>query len=584
MKDIATPVAITRHRSAEDLPAAASADTGKATLPMRLFVGVVVIHVALTLCLQPTWVWSGAMLAEMATNYYDTAEKQPLARGLLATDYGYIPLPPRLLATAGRLLRLPAAAVPFFYTWSAILLSGGLVASFCLREFRRLIPSDWQRFVAAVCMACAGDFDVRTFINFANYAAFPILAIAALAVVDRERPPPRWSWLVPLFMISKPAMLATVPAVMAAACFGGARWRAMTLIALVLAAVQVIQLVFSQGTAAGVAPLAGSSLIQRLCTIFDYLPYGTTCILVGRWVPRNPVVYIPLFFGIVTVGAWLVRLSSDRCRALITFGALAIFGNIVINCIAIASEWGPNLVGLHIPTVNRRTLVAFAGATIALTGVFATVAQRALYLGRVPAFGSVALATWFMLSGWLSHGLRAAREPGSPVLGNSYWQEMADAIDTRQSLLFVPIDPFGWSFSRNCHVLAKPANKPFVFQRTPIDKDGYAFVHVAPPEVATGELHAIGVLLRPASQVRTHIEATAVLTMQNGEIVTWRGSRDIRCTTGGLILIGAERDTLVSGVREIAIRFDVPVEIARTTEDDTGFLMWIGRAKPSIPN
>jgi len=570
-----------RNRLGQPGPATEACDPVSNTLPTRLFTAVILLHVTLSLCLQPRWVCGGAMFAEMAVNYYAVAESQPPPRGLFTTDCGYIPLPPRLLAAAGHLLRLPSVAVPFFYTWSAILISGALVATFCLREFRPLVPNDALRFMTAVAFVCAGDFEVRTFINFPNYAAFPILAVASLAIADRERRPPWWAWLLPVFMISKPAMLATAPAMVAAGYYGNPRWRPLVLTCLSLATVQVGQLLISQSTETGVAMAGESSVIQRLCALSEYVCFGTTCLLLGRWVPRNAMVYLPLFAMIVTGGVWLIRSSTSRSRVLVVFGALAIIGNISINCIAIASEWGPHLMGLAFPTVNRRIFVAFAGAVALVTGVAAALTPKHKFLG------TAAFTAWLLLSGWLSHGLRTAREQSSPMMGNSYWQEMADAIDTAQRPLCVPIDPFGWTFGRDCRVLGEPSPplwiQPCVYRApAPIGENGCVFTHAAPHEVTAGELHAIAVVLRPTSQVRTRVESTAVLSIGNGESIIWRGSRDIPAT-GGLLLIGAERGTLVSDVRAISMSFEIPVEIAHTT-DDAAFLMWMGRNDPNIPH
>lgn len=582
MKDIATPVAITRHWSAEDLPAAVSVDTGKATLPMKLFVGVVVIHVALSLCLQPTWLWSGQMWAEMATNFYANAEWRPLTQSIFVTDAGYIPLPARMIATTGRILRLPAVAIPYFYTWSALLISATMVASFCLPAFRRLIPNDWLRFVATLVMSCVGDFEVRTFINFSNYAAFPILAVAALSVADRGRTPPAWSWLLPLFMISKPAMLATVPAVMAAAYWGGPRWRTLSFTSLALAGTQVVQLLVSHASGSDAAFVGDSSLAMRLLTLWNYFFCVVTCFCVGRWVPLQPAIYAPMAFVVFGAVAWCLRASTPHVRMLVICSLLAVFGNVAINCIGAGGEWGPNLVGFSVPTVNRRTMVAFAGALLVLTGVISTVTQDRVCTRRAPIAGAAVFIIWFMISGWFAHGLRAAREPLPPVLGNSHWQEMAAAVDAKDSVFSVPIDPWGWAFCCNCRILANESPRlwPHIFKGVPIREEGCIFDHIAPPEVVAGELYGIAVLLRPKSQARTRVEAMASLTTGDGKTVKLRGMRDIACA-GGVMLIGAERDLLVSDVRKIALSFNVPVEIAHNTDQDAPFLCWLGREKHS---
>ncbi|NKC48732.1 hypothetical protein HED54_12175 [Ochrobactrum anthropi ATCC 49188] len=64
----------------------------------------------------------GGMWAEMATNYYPNANASSFVQKLLSTDAGYIPAPQRLIALVGNQLNLPAATIPYFYTWSSIFL------------------------------------------------------------------------------------------------------------------------------------------------------------------------------------------------------------------------------------------------------------------------------------------------------------------------------------------------------------------------------------------------------------------------------------------------------------------------------
>ena len=84
----------------------------------------------------PSWVFSGNMWDEAATNYFASAQDLPLLLGLTQTDAGYFSLPPRLIAALSELLLLPASAVPYFYTFSSAIATAMLVGVFILPQFR----------------------------------------------------------------------------------------------------------------------------------------------------------------------------------------------------------------------------------------------------------------------------------------------------------------------------------------------------------------------------------------------------------------------------------------------------------------
>ena len=87
------------------------------------------------------------MWAEMATNYYLNAESPSLLTKLFATDAGYIPIVPIIIALIGNQINLPATFTPYFYTFTALILSGMIVGCFCLSIFRKLLLSDLLRVV-----------------------------------------------------------------------------------------------------------------------------------------------------------------------------------------------------------------------------------------------------------------------------------------------------------------------------------------------------------------------------------------------------------------------------------------------------
>ena len=162
--------------------------------------------------MQPSWMLGGEMWAEMATNYFPNANSPSYFHKLFSTDAGYIPVPQRLIALVGNALNFPAGSIPYFYTWSATLLTGMMVGTFCLARFRILVKNDALRFCAAIVILIVADFETKTFINFTYFAAFFVAIITSLALVDDIEEVPWWAWFVPILMVSKPAVLSALPA------------------------------------------------------------------------------------------------------------------------------------------------------------------------------------------------------------------------------------------------------------------------------------------------------------------------------------------------------------------------------------
>jgi hypothetical protein len=134
--------------------------------PDILFLSTVFLYVCYQLAMQPGWVLGGEMWAEMATNYFPNANSPSYLQKFFSTDAGYIPAPQRLIAFVGNQFNLPAASVPYFYIWSAIICTGMMIGAFCLGQFRTLVKSDSLRFLTAISILMVADFETRTFINF----------------------------------------------------------------------------------------------------------------------------------------------------------------------------------------------------------------------------------------------------------------------------------------------------------------------------------------------------------------------------------------------------------------------------------
>lgn len=221
------------------------ADAGSEHRPFSLFLLCIVSYCLYLILMQPSWVLGGEMWAEMGSNYFPAASSPSILVKLFTTDAGYIPLPQRILAACGDLLNFSASSIAYFYTWSAIVLTGAMIGVFCLKPFRLLVSNDFLRFFSAITILLIADFETRTFINFTYFSAFFIAILTALALVDRSRDVPWWAWFIPIMILSKPTVLSVLPAMIVVAYVSKARFRLITALAVLFCFGQMIQMYLS---------------------------------------------------------------------------------------------------------------------------------------------------------------------------------------------------------------------------------------------------------------------------------------------------------------------------------------------------
>lgn len=519
------------------------------------------------------------MWAEMATNYYFNANAPSYFQKLFATDAGYIPIPQRLIALVGNLLNLSAGTIPYFYTWSAIIFSGMLVGTFCLSQFRTLVRSDAVRFLTCIAILMVVDFETRTFINFTYFSAFFVAIVTALALVEDSKEIPRWAWFAPIFMVSKPAVLAALPAMILVALISKPRFRWITIAAAGLCIVQLAQMGISAKAGAMPFGLNETTLVSKIITTFMYFlgflggyVFGPTFHL-GN--------YLLMFVGLVIVCAStiIVMKTKKRAGALIFVGFSLLLFNVLLNAFALSDSWNRDLGILRGLPIYRHIIVGFFGCVLVVCGLIS-----ALTAASIPAapwrrnLGALLLIVWFLTSGWLFFAINISRDPTSPMTGNSQWQTMAEAIDSRVSPLCVPIDPWSketsWLYQRNCGVL-KPA--PTWENGSVLLTELLWFEAAAPVAIADKTLVAAAVLVKPVSSKRSRVEVQMVINLVDGSIKQYSGAQDINPSGGLLLLTGADR-IAINTISSVNLTFNLPVEIALGPGDPAGIpgIAWMG--------
>lgn len=575
-----------------ELPEPAARRTGPA---YALFAVAALFYPLHQLLTRGDLLLGGSMWAEMATNYFLNAQADSLRVQLLATDAGYIPLPQRILALVGHELGVPPAAVPYLYTGAAVVLGALLLASICLPSFRPVVASDGVRFVLAITLMLVPDFETRTFINFTYFGVVPAAALTALALVQRDREVPRWAWFVPLFLLSKPGVLAVLPAMLLVAVVSRPRFRRVAIASAVMGMVQVVQIVRSALSGSSLLQASEETALSKLLSAVLYTLGFLGKLLLGPGTllgPRGYVLWGTFFLLVIVAAAVFLR---SRATPLVAVGLSLLFFTMVIDAFTFPLHFGPNLAMLSTGGFDRRLIAAVVGVLMVLAGLVAMVVESprtAALAERVPRWGTprtasvlaTALVTaWVLGGGWLQYGAMINRPFGVPMADVSQWQRMAPVMSSAEPVVCVPLDPFSWVGGRNCTSLVNDGGIPFAIEWTAAEQSGedWELELPPPPEVQAGELASVAVMLRPPTGVES-VTGRAVLTDQEGRETELTAEAEL--APGGGILHFYEMPTpMLTDVASVRLVFDRAVEVGYRDEASGGapLVLWMGHPGPA---
>lgn len=551
----------------------------KGRVQQYLYLLTIIFYAFYLLLMQPRWVLGGEMWAEMATNYFENANSPSLFVNFFSTDAGYIPMPQRLIAFMASFFRLPAASIPFFYTWSAIISTALMVGVFCIRRFRVLIASDLLRFMVAVAILMVVDFESRTFINFTYFSCFYITIITALVMVDGADDCPWWFWICPILMLSKPAVLATLPAMIFVAILKIKSNRRFLYVAIgsVLAAIlQALRVILKANLSSG-APvsLEVATLFDQVLASLKYFFGFFGGYFIGQNQTLDPISLVGIGALISLFLLFVAKKFLSKESVLIFLGFSLILFNVALNCFAMPWGWNQDLVRLIGVPVFRHIIPAYFGSVLVVAGAISLISSRILF-GRYLA--PILFASWFVSVGWFSVAENLSKDPTSPTANNSQWQKLAWAIDAGKTPLCVPIDPwwrgYSWMYERNCKLLMDG----------PDWGDGiYDFRSPSPlliyvPKYLKGKtIWFVGVLVKPISFQSQLVESEMMFIKNSGGSIRFSGSRKLDAG-GGLILLDGGQGVPTSDIKSIRLSFNVPVEVAKAaknTANEPG-MAWMG--------
>lgn len=569
-----------RDRLLPSAPSVAGEVGEPSSRPAVLFVVTIVFYAAYMLCTQSPFALRGEMWAEMATNYFANANGHTLAQRLLSTDAGYIPLPQRLFAFACAGLRLPAAAIPFAYTWFAIIASASMVGVFCLRPFRVLIKSDGLRLLTAFAVLGVVDFETRTFINFTYFAAFFAAVVTALALADTTRDVPRWAWLLPLLMLSKPAVLASFPVMAVTAIISASRFRRIVIVVILLAIAQALQIAVSHSHGT-FATARSVGILDLLLAAVKYFVGFLGAFSAGSLYP--PGHYHPLWGGLVVVALlfWLIWRRRVPSNALLIVGMSLLAFNVLLDCYALPDSWNADMQRLLGTPTFRHIIVGFHGVVL----IMVALCDRLTFRRSMKSNGfevplSVLLfSLWIGGAGWFDRGTQMINPPAAPLLNNSSWEGMADAIDAGGPVC-VPVNPVGWMYGKGCKLLnADQLGLAHTYDFAPMPHDGYASAAEIPVLHKPGRLLlALGVLIRSNRDQEVNLKANAVVTLTDGTTRVLSGGRKL-LFGGGLVLLTGDEKIALDRIQSVRFMVDSPVQLGVVTDsaDRHPAVLWMGR-------
>jgi hypothetical protein len=534
--------------------------------------------------IQSSWALSGSMWAEMGTNYFPNANANLWVQKLFSTDAGYIPFLQRLIGIAGYLLKLPASVIPYFYTWIGILLTALMVSVFCLERFRILIKSDALRFFTVLIVLVMADFETRTFINFTYFAVFPLAILTALAAVDRTKEVPSWAWTIPLLIISKPAILSVLPAMVIVA-LGRPRSRFfwITLVTVLLGFVQVLQMWVSQREGVFLS-IHHFGIFEKISASIGYFFIFMNSYLLGKAVKWN--VGISMALGVILAVMLSMVIKKKRGTpevTLIILGLSLLFFNIFLNCFSLSDSWNTDFDRLDSFAISRHLVVSYWGIVLIVCGL------SSLIFHFRNKWGIGVLLGWFLFSGWILSGIKMSHALRPPIIYNSQWQEMAFQIDKGARPLCVPLDPLGWMYAKNCQLLNYDLQgdwlKGFRFDSVPV-----SLLEVHPQvSLSAKELVSLAVLVQPSKNLQEKkeewIDVKANIFLKDGGVRTFLGHQLIPLKGGLIMLKNLDMTSFfipIKNISTVKLNFNQPVFLAslpsrggdKVTRDP--LVLWMG--------
>jgi hypothetical protein len=537
----------------------------KSALPW--FFGLIAADIIITLIYQRDWILGGQMFAEM-TNYFEIGRSKNLLHKLFTRDFCYIPLIPRIIAALANYLRIGADNAPFVYSWSAVLCGSAMAATFCLAPFRQLIPSDFLRFSIGLLILINAGFDTTVFMSFTYFGIFLLAAFSALSLVPNAPDAPKWGWLTPLLVLSKPYIVAIIPGLLLGLILAKPRFRKILFVQLALVIWQLQQIRHSYhhlppvvtGTPIPFFDALGGGIkyyFGWLGGYFDgpfYIKYSfkdvSACIISG-------VIITLLGIGMTI---WIRRAAG----LMILQGILTLLATTVFNAYAMSSQWPSDADLFTTLWVTTHNITGYFGALMVFAGIMQLLSDRlsVTSAGLRPAFyktAPVLFVVWVLTTGWLINGLKHTVLAAYPLQGSDNWRKFSILIDSPNTPYCIPVAPYPGTTFRNC-TLASTAPD---WDAPTILLHANEAIDIPPPDSVKGApIMALAVVMHPISVSDYPVKITMQLEAADGKTSLYIGDNTL-VQNGTIILLTG---TPITDVVKATLVSDSPGLITTLTE------------------
>ena len=519
--------------------------------------------------MEPNWLFSGEMWAEGATNYFYNSVNKDFWEMFFSTDAGYWAFVQRIIAAIAVILGLHISIVPYFYTWSAILLTPFFIAPICLPAFRKLISSDFLRFLLAISLLLIIDFETAVFINFTYYAVFLVLIITALAYAEGKNGSiPAWSWIIPLLIFTKPSIMATIPLMFLCAFFANKRFIHITIASIIAVIAQFIRLYisFANGEFQWAHNVEFSFVEKFLASIvifFELLPITFFGILKVNFIFVGTLISLVLLFVVYKL---YVR-GSKNCVALIVAGTGLIYLNTLLLCYSIPAMWNLN-TNVHL-YVNRYMVVNIIGMFFIISAFTEIINEKKKY------WGTAAFVLWFAISGFLITAIEVSKEAEYPLLYTSKWQKNYGQ-NTQLEAACVPISPIGWLYAqKNCRAINLGFATGIKTYYINYENDKYYLSEDLQNALFLIQAESVIINVIPQDRIKKNIETTTYIEFED-ETTAVVNTSDIIGKNGGLVQIFIPQNNIK--IKSLAFQFNTPVFI-NVRENGFPISMWLGKER-----
>jgi hypothetical protein len=241
-----------------------------------------------------------------------------------------------------------------------------------------------------------------------------------------------------------------------------------------------------------------------------------------------------------------------------------------INSFALPNEFNLNNFNIR-HNMYRHIFPGFIGSVLIIVGITESWANIVKYKPIVKYFSFILICGWVISGNLIIKGINNSKEPKSRV-GYSHWQTMAESIQYNDDNICVPINPYGWIYSRNCKYLNKldfTKGTYEFFEDTSLDID-------IPNDIKSKQTIALLVNIDSANHVSTPVELYAYATTSSGEKVYFYGFNN-NVSTKSTILLNNIHKKPVSNIIKLELTSNIPLKYWIKSGNDKPSISWLGK-------